>query len=185
VPCSDDPDGDVTGRIGDSNAVPVLTGLVDTEFDTDLVPVGDTAPDAVHGTGSVQQPIPDCEANTHANTAATTASANPDTYPAATAAANPGSITLPRLMLVSDTRYYGRDVSLFLRRDRNGVRLAEGPAWNDLHRSPRRNRERDCGRRHHGDVQDARRNLGAPGPRIRDHHVRLDVERGQPCGLAL
>jgi hypothetical protein len=178
VPCSDDPDGDVTGRIGDSNAVPVLTGLVDTEFDTDLVPVGDTAPDAVHGTGSVQQPVPDCEANTHANTAATTASANPDTYPAATAAANPGSITLPRLMLVSDTRYYGRDVSLFLRRDRNRVGLAEGPAWNDLCRSPSRIRERYSEQRHHRDIQDAGWNLGAQWSGIRDHHVWLDIERG-------
>lgn len=112
MPRADDADGDVTGRVGDSDAVPLVSGLVESELDTDLVPVCDTAPDAVHGTRSFQQsftgpqanPNADATASSYTDPAATT-SANPHTYAAATTTtkphANAGTVALPRLKLFS------------------------------------------------------------------------------------
>jgi hypothetical protein len=77
VPRADDADGDVTGRIGNSDAVPVVIGLFDSELDTDLVPVCDTAPDPVHSTGSFQQSFAGSRAKPNSNP--TTTTANPHT----------------------------------------------------------------------------------------------------------
>jgi hypothetical protein len=86
MPRADDSDGDVTGRIGDSDAIPVVIGFFDSELDTDLVPVCDAAPDAVRGTRSFQQSFAAPRAEPNPNpTTTTTTSANPHTYAAAIA----------------------------------------------------------------------------------------------------
>jgi hypothetical protein len=88
MPRADDLDGDVTGRAGVTDAFPVVSGFFDSglDTDTDLVPVCDTAPDAVHGTGSVQQSFAGPEANPNADATANsyadpTATAQPDSQP--------------------------------------------------------------------------------------------------------
>jgi hypothetical protein len=121
VPRADDPDGDVTGRIGDNDTVPVVIGLFDTELDADPVPVCDTAPDAVHGARSFQQSFAAPKAKSNPNPTTTTTAkphtyataataANPHAYATATATAKPDSQPMPNVFTGRSPDTAGSDV---------------------------------------------------------------------------
>jgi hypothetical protein len=89
VSCADDADSCVTRRIGDSDPVSVFVSIFFTIFDTEIVPLDDTASDAVRGTGSVQQSLADLKPDPNPTTTTATTSTNPHAYTTATTPTNP------------------------------------------------------------------------------------------------
>jgi hypothetical protein len=94
VPRADDPDGYVSGRVGDNDALSIFVGSFLAIFDTDPIAFIDNAPNTVHGARSFPQSFAYSRTNPNPNPTTTTAP-NPHTYATATTTkpdANPGTL---------------------------------------------------------------------------------------------